>query len=211
MNNEPLRPDPDRLLEQTAAPHRGKLKVFFGACAGVGKTWAMLAEAQRLRTQGLDIVVGVVETHGRKDTAAMLGRFGLSALVLRGFNDAELEDFASYSDIPVVNGISDTSHPLQVLSDLFTVWEKKGRLQNLKLAYIGDGNNVANSLIIGCTKCDMNIAIASPNGYSPARSIVERGMQYGDILITDSVAEAVKSPHHTCAESPSPSQTSSGR
>ena len=52
MNNEPLRPDPDRLLEQTAAPHRGKLKVFFGACAGVGKTWAMLAEAQRLRAQG---------------------------------------------------------------------------------------------------------------------------------------------------------------
>ncbi|XNM72725.1 hypothetical protein ACLK11_03865 [Escherichia coli] len=71
MNNEPLRPDPDRLLEQTAAPHRGKLKVF-SACAGVGKTWAMLAEAQRLRAQGLDIVVGVVETHGRKDTAAML-------------------------------------------------------------------------------------------------------------------------------------------
>ena len=65
-NNEPLRPDPDRLLEQAAAPHRGKLKVFFGACAGVGKTWAMLAEAQRLRAQGLDIVVGVVETHGRK-------------------------------------------------------------------------------------------------------------------------------------------------
>ena len=122
----------------------------------------------------------------------MLGRFGLSALVLRGFNDAELEDFASYSDIPVVNGISDTSHPLQVLSDLFTVWEKKGRLQNLKLAYIGDGNNVANSLIIGCSKCDMNVAIASPSGYSPARSIVERGMQFGDILITDSVAEAVK-------------------
>ncbi|BBU85597.1 hypothetical protein EIMP300_69970 [Escherichia coli] len=79
MNNEPLRPDPDRLLEQTAAPHRGKLKVFFGACAGVGKTWAMLAEAQRLRAQGLDIVVGVVETHGRKDTAAMLGRSGCSA------------------------------------------------------------------------------------------------------------------------------------
>ena len=127
-----------------------------------------------------------------KDTAAMLGRFGLSALVLRGFNDAELEDFASYSDIPVVNGISDTSHPLQVLSDLFTVWEKKGKLENLKLAYIGDGNNVANSLIIGCSKCDMNVAIASPSGYSPARSIVERGMQFGDILITDSVAEAVK-------------------
>ena len=63
-NSEPVRPDPDRLLEQAVAPHRGKLKIFFGACAGVGKTWSMLAEAQRLRAQGLDILIGVVETHG---------------------------------------------------------------------------------------------------------------------------------------------------
>jgi len=81
MHNEPLRPDPDRLLEQTAAPHRGKLKIFFGACAGVGKTWAMLAEAQRLRAQGLDVLIGVVETHGRKETAALLD--GLSILPLK--------------------------------------------------------------------------------------------------------------------------------
>jgi two-component system sensor histidine kinase KdpD len=72
MTDEPLRPDPDRLLEQTAAPHRGKLKIFFGACAGVGKTFAMLAEAQRLRAQGLDILIGVAETHGRQETAALL-------------------------------------------------------------------------------------------------------------------------------------------
>ena len=78
MSDEPLRPDPDRLLQHTAAPHRGKLKVFFGACAGVGKTWAMLAEAQRLRAQGLDILIGVAETPGRKETAAMLE--GLSTL-----------------------------------------------------------------------------------------------------------------------------------
>lgn len=83
MNNEPLRPDPDRLLEQTAAPHRGKLKVFFGACAGVGKTWAMLAEAQRLRAQGLDIVVGVVETHGRR-YRRHAGRAGCSAVKTPG-------------------------------------------------------------------------------------------------------------------------------
>ncbi len=72
MTDEPQRPNPDRLLEQTASPHRGKLKIFFGACAGVGKTWAMLAEAQRLRAQGLDILAGVVETHGRKETSEML-------------------------------------------------------------------------------------------------------------------------------------------
>ncbi len=72
MTDEPVRPDPDRLLEHAATAHRGKLKVFFGACAGVGKTFAMLQEAQRLRAQGLDILVGVVETHGRKETAALL-------------------------------------------------------------------------------------------------------------------------------------------
>lgn len=81
MNIEPLRPNPDRLLEQTTAPHRGKLKIFFGACAGVGKTWAMLAEAQRLRAQGLDVLIGVVETHGRKETAALLE--GLVVLPLK--------------------------------------------------------------------------------------------------------------------------------
>jgi two-component system sensor histidine kinase KdpD len=78
MTDEPLRPDPDRLLEHAATDHRGKLKIFFGACAGVGKTFAMLQEAQRLRAQGLDILVGVVETHGRKETAALLN--GLAVL-----------------------------------------------------------------------------------------------------------------------------------
>ena len=127
-----------------------------------------------------------------KDTAVMLGRFGISALVLRGFTDTEIEEFASHCEIPVINGISGTSHPLQVLSDLFTIWEKKGKLSDLKIAYIGDGNNVANSLIIGCTKCGMNVAVASPGGYIPERSIVERGMQFGDVLITNDIAEAVK-------------------
>jgi len=72
MIDEPQRPDPDKLLEQAATPHRGKLKIFFGACAGVGKTFAMLSEAQRLRAQGLDILIGVAETHGRQETAALL-------------------------------------------------------------------------------------------------------------------------------------------
>ena len=78
MTDEPLRPDPDRLLAHSSQAHRGKLKIFFGACAGVGKTFAMLSEAQRLRAQGLDVVIGVVETHGRKETAELLS--GLSTL-----------------------------------------------------------------------------------------------------------------------------------
>lgn len=72
MTEEPLRPDPDKLLEHISRQPRGKLKIFFGACAGVGKTYAMLQEAQRLRGQGLDILVGVVETHGRPETAEQL-------------------------------------------------------------------------------------------------------------------------------------------
>ena len=127
-----------------------------------------------------------------KDTAVMLGRYGISAVVLRAFTEAQAHEFAQFSTVPVLNGISEASHPLQVLSDLFTVWEKKGRLDDLKLAYIGDGNNVANSLIMGCSKVNMDVAIASPHGYSPARSVVERAMQYGNVLITDDVAEAVK-------------------
>ena len=126
-----------------------------------------------------------------KDTAVMLGRYGISALVLRAFTETQVEEFAKYSAIPVINGITDETHPLQVLSDLFTVWEQKGRLDDLKIAYIGDGNNVANSLIMGCTKVNMDVAIASPHGYSPSRSIVERGMQFGNVLITDDIAEAV--------------------
>ncbi len=113
MNNEPLRPDPDRLLEQTAAPHRGKLKVFFGACAGVGKTRAMLAEAQRLRAQGLDIVVGVVETHGRKDTAAMLE--GLAVLppkrpAYRGRHISEFDLDAALARRPALILMDELAH-----------------------------------------------------------------------------------------------------
>ena len=113
MNNEPLRPDPDRLLEQTAAPHRGKLKVFFGACAGVGKTWAMLAEAQRLRAQGLDIVVGVVETHGRKDTAAMLEGLAVlppKRLAYRGRHISEFDLDAALARRPALILMDELAH-----------------------------------------------------------------------------------------------------
>ena len=127
-----------------------------------------------------------------KDTAAMMERYGISCVVLRGFYQSEIEDFVSHCPIPVINGLSEGSHPMQVLSDLFTIWEAKGRLDDLKLAYIGDGNNVANSLIIGGSKVNMDIAIASPGGYTPAREIVERGMQYSNITITGDIDEAVK-------------------
>ena len=127
-----------------------------------------------------------------QDTAAMLGRYGISAIVLRAFTEEEIAQFIKWSEIPVVNGISELSHPLQVLSDLFTIWECKGRLDDMKIAYIGDGNNVANSLIMGCSKVNADIAVACPCGYRPPQSIVERAMQYGNVTITDDIAEAVR-------------------
>lgn len=127
-----------------------------------------------------------------RDTAVMLERYGIAAVVLRGFDDNDIEKFAEHTSIPVINGLSDTAHPLQILSDLYTIWEVKGRLDNLKLAYIGDGNNVANSLILGCSKVNMDISLASPHGYSPHQNIVERGMQFSNVTITDDIFEAVR-------------------
>ena len=127
-----------------------------------------------------------------RDTAVMLERYGIAAVVLRGFDDNDIEKFAENTSIPVINGLSDTAHPLQILSDLYTIWEVKGRLDNLKLAYIGDGNNVANSLILGCSKVNMDISLASPHGYSPHQNIVERGMQFSNVTITDDIFEAVR-------------------
>ena len=113
MTDEPLRPDPDRLLEQTARPLRGRLKVFFGACAGVGKTYAMLAEAQRLRAQGLDILIGVVETHGRKETAALqngLATQSLKAVAHRGRTLMEFDLDAALARRPALILMDELAH-----------------------------------------------------------------------------------------------------
>lgn len=185
-----------------------KFKVGENSAALRGKTVALLFGNASTRTR-VSFEMGIRQLGGDylflpknetqlargesiRDTAVMLGRYGISALVLRAFTDAQVKEFADNSDIPVINGISDEAHPLQILSDLFTVWEVKGRLDNLKIAYIGDGNNVANSLIIGCSKMNMDVAIASPHGYRPAQDTIDRASQFSDVLITGSIAEAVK-------------------
>ena len=105
------------------------------------------------------------------DTAKVLSRY-LDGIMIRTFAHQDVIDLARYGSIPVINGLTDLLHPCQVLADLFTIWEKKGNLKGLKLAYIGDGNNVANSLLNGCSKTGMNISIASPSGYKPQNDIV---------------------------------------
>jgi len=95
----------------------------------------------------------------------------------RVFAHQTILELVAHSRVPVINGLSDYSHPCQGLADLFTVYEKKGRLAGLKLAYVGDGNNVAHSLIYGCSKVGMNIVLGCPKGYEPDPQVVSRGKE----------------------------------
>ncbi|MCK9425681.1 MAG: ornithine carbamoyltransferase [Ignavibacteriaceae bacterium] len=105
------------------------------------------------------------------DTAKVLSRY-LDGIMIRTFDHQDVVDLATYGSIPIINGLTDLHHPCQVLADLFTILEKKRTLQGLKLAYIGDGNNMAHSLLHGCAKVGMNISIASPSGYMPLDSVI---------------------------------------
>ncbi|AGY58811.1 ornithine carbamoyltransferase [Gloeobacter kilaueensis] len=108
-----------------------------------------------------------------RDTARVLSRY-VDGLAIRTFAQAELEEYARYADIPVINALTDYEHPCQVLADLLTIEEHLGTFAALKLAYIGDGNNVAHSLLLGCVKVGLSVAIAAPDGYTPERAVVER-------------------------------------
>lgn len=116
-----------------------------------------------------DLQLGRGETI--QDTARVLSRY-LDGIMIRTFEHAEVEELAKYASVPVINGLTDLQHPCQVLADLQTVLERKGRLKGLKLAYVGDGNNVCHSLLFGCAKVGMDIAVASPDGYKPDEEVV---------------------------------------
>lgn len=106
-----------------------------------------------------------------QDTARVLSRM-VDGIMIRTFSHQEVTDLACYASVPVINGLSDYLHPTQVLADLMTIQEYKGTIKGLKLTYIGDGNNVANSLLLGGTKMGMHIVIASPQGYQPVPEIM---------------------------------------
>ena len=127
-----------------------------------------------------------------EDTARVLSRY-LDGIMIRTFEQAEVEALAQYGDIPVINGLTDFCHPCQVLADLMTVREHKGVLEGLKMCYIGDGNNMANSLIVGGLKVGMQVAIACPKDYAPAQSVLEFAAGCGDrFLMTEDCLEAAK-------------------
>lgn len=124
-----------------------------------------------------------------QDTARVLSRY-LDAIMIRTFAQSEVEDLAKYGSIPVINGLTDYCHPCQVLADLMTIREKKGAFKGLKMCFIGDGNNMANSLMVGAVKTGMSFAIACPEGYEPDAQLMAWAKENGSFTLTRSVEEA---------------------
>ena len=114
-----------------------------------------------------------------QDTARVLSRF-LDAIMIRTFEQEEVESLAEYGSIPIINGLTDYCHPCQVLADLMTIREFKGKLEGLKMCFIGDGNNMMNSLIVGALRTGMSFSAACPADYMPPEHILEFGKQFGD-------------------------------
>ncbi len=130
------------------------------------------------------------------DTAKVLSRY-LDGIMIRTFSHQDVLDLAKYADIPVINGLTDLLHPCQVLTDLFTITEKKGDLRKLKLAYLGDGNNMAHSLLHGCSKVGMDIVLATPSNYKPDETVVKNSLENAKYMgskieIIEDPVEAVK-------------------
>ena len=126
-----------------------------------------------------------------EDTAKTMSRY-VDLIMARVYDHKTLEILSKNASIPVINGLSDSFHPCQILADLMTIKEKKKKLKGLKIAWIGDGNNVCNSLIYGCAKTKIKITIATPNGFEPDMNIVRKCKKYTDVTITNEPTLAVK-------------------
>lgn len=173
-----------------------------------GKTLGMIFQKSSTRTR-VSFETGMYQLSGQalflsnrdlqigrgepvQDTARVLSRY-LDGIMIRTFEQKEVEDLAKYGSIPVINGLTDFCHPCQVLADLMTIREFKGRFEGLKMCYIGDGNNMANSLIVGGLKVGMEVSIACPKDYQPAAEVLEFAKGYGDkFSMTDVPLEAAK-------------------
>ena len=172
-----------------------------------GKTLGMIFEKSSTRTR-VSFEVGMYDLGGMalflsprdlqigrgepvEDTARVLSRY-LDGIMIRTYAQKEVEALASCSQIPVINGLTDYCHPCQVLADLMTIREHKGGIEGVKLCYIGDGNNMTNSLIVGSIKMGMHISVACPAGYTPDAAIMKWAEQTGRFTYTDSVLAAAE-------------------
>ena len=177
-----------------------------------GKTLGMIFTKSSTRTR-VSFEVGMVQLGGYPlflssndiqlgrgetiyDTAKVLERF-LDGIMIRTFDHKDVLDLAKYADIPVINALTDLLHPCQVLADLQTVYEHKGKLEGLKFAYIGDGNNMAHSIMYGCAKAGMDCAIATPEDYQCDAAVVENAKDDfkkggSQLILTQDPVEAIK-------------------
>lgn len=126
-----------------------------------------------------------------QDTARVLSRY-IDGIMIRTFEQKEVEDLAEFGSIPVINGLTDYAHPCQVLADLMTVREFKGQFDGLKMCYIGDGNNMANSLITGFLKVGMSVSVACPENYHPAKEVLDYANSTGKFELLSSPVDAAK-------------------
>lgn len=171
-----------------------KLRHYSQECQPIlkGKILGMIFQKPSLRTR-VSFEAGMIQLGGEaiylgpddiklgqreatKDIARVLSRY-VNGIMARTFSHNIILDLAKYSTVPVINGLSDLLHPCQILGDLLTIKEKKGRLAGLKLAYIGDGNNVAHSLMFGSVKVGMDLVLATPSGYKPRLEIIEKAKE----------------------------------
>ena len=191
-----------------------KLKLYSGEPHKLleGKTLGMIFAKPSTRTR-VSFEVGIYQLGGIgmyfgpndlqlkrgetiQDTARVLSRY-LDGIMIRTFSHQDVIDLARFASIPVINGLTDLHHPCQVLADLFTILEKKRTLRGLKLAYVGDGNNMAHSLLQGASKVGMDISVATPKGYEPLKDIVNQAIEnakyFGSkVEVVESPLEAVK-------------------
>lgn len=124
-----------------------------------------------------------------EDTARVLSRY-IDGIMIRTYEQKEVENLAQFGNIPIINGLTDFAHPCQVLADLMTIREYKNRLEGLKVCYIGDGNNMANSLTVGCLKVGMNITLACPRGYEPDKQVLDFAADFDGFKLVTSPREA---------------------
>ncbi len=172
-----------------------------------GKTLGMIFSKSSTRTR-VSFEVGMYDLGGNalflssrdlqigrgepvEDTARVLSRY-IDGIMIRTFEQAEVEALATHGSIPIINGLTDYCHPCQVLADLMTIREFKGACQGNKLCYIGDGNNMTNSLIVGGIKMGMEVSVACPKGYEPDAEIMAWAKENGKFTCTENVMEAAK-------------------
>lgn len=177
-----------------------------------GQTLAMIFEKSSTRTR-VSFEVGMFQLGGHAlflssrdiqlgrgepiyDTAKVLSRY-VNGIMARTFAHKTVTELAEYASVPVINGLTDLSHPTQAMTDYFTAWEHLGDLKGRKLAYVGDGNNMAHSLMFGAPKVGMHIAVATPGGYAPDPFVVATAQTDADqagtkVIVTTSIEEAVR-------------------